>query len=216
MKRRDPGDANSSQQGDATTQPVSHDAEPPGLESTIDLLRRYRGGDKRALNELLKRNLMPLRRWATGRLPAGARDLRDTEDLVQDTIAKALPKLAEIEYRGEGAVQAYLRQAIANHIRNEYRRANRRPAHFSAKTELVEHGPSPLDQVIGREAVENYERALCGLGDNDKQLVILRLELGYRYQQIADATGRASADAARMATGRAIFRLARAMRGEET
>jgi RNA polymerase sigma-70 factor (ECF subfamily) len=185
---------------------------PAGDEPTIDLLLRYRDGDGSALGTLLGRNLMPLRRWASGRLPAAARDLRDTEDLVQDTIARALPKLAAFEYRGEGALQAYLRAAIMNQIRNEYRRAARLPYEETADTQLAHPGRSPLDEAIGRDAAEDYETALASLSPADRELVVLRLELDYAYQDIADATGKPSADAARMATSRAILRLAQQMR----
>lgn len=180
--------------------------------STIDLLHRYHAGDGNALEELLARNLAPLRRWATGRLPAKARDLRDTEDLVQETILQALPHIAEIEYRGEGAVQAYLRQAIMNRIRNEYRRAGRKPDQGEVHSRLADHGLSPLDVVVGKDVSEDYEAALASLGEDDRILVILRLELEFGYQAIAEATGRPSPDAARMATSRAIVRLAQAMR----
>ena len=135
---------------------------------------------------------------------------------VQDTIVHALPRLAEFDYRGEGAVQAYLRAALMNRLRNEYKRAGRRPALETADSRLGDDRPSPLDDAIGRDTVEDYDRALARLDELDRELVILRLELNYAYQNIADATGKPSADAARMATGRAILRLARRMRhGEE-
>ena len=53
---------------------------------------------------------------------------------------------------------------------------------------------------------------MASLDSGDRELVILRLELDYPYQDIADATGKPSADAARMATSRAILRLAQKMR----
>jgi len=188
---------------------------PPEDERTIDLLHRLQDGDAHALDRLLRKNLAPLQRWASGRLPRGARDLRDTEDLVQETILHALPRLADFEYRGEGAVQAYLRSALLNRIRNEFKRAGRRPLLETADSRLGGEGPTPLDAAIGRDAVEDYENALSSLDELDRQLVILRLELHYEYQAIADATGKPSADAARMATGRAILRLASRMRHSE-
>ena len=192
-------------------------AEPsPSREATIDLLDRYRSGDPRALDILLTRNLAPLRRWAAGRMPRGARDRADTEDLVQETILKALPHLERIEYRGEGAVQAYLRGALMNRMRNEYRRAAARPRAKTVDTAIEHRGPSPLEEVIGRDAADDYERAMAALEEGDRELVILRLELGYAFAEIAAATGRPSPDAARMATSRAILRLAQRMRhGQE-
>ena len=72
------------------------------LESTFLLIEQIRAGDKSALDRLLRRFLPLLTRWASGRLPRGARDLSDTEDLVQETIISALRHIDHIEIRGEG------------------------------------------------------------------------------------------------------------------
>lgn len=192
------------------TPPIEPSEEP--VELTIDLLDRYRRGDAQALERLLLRNLAPLRRWASGRLPRKARDRGDTEDIVQETILKALPHLEKIDYRGEGAIQAYLRGALLNRIKNEYRRVKSRPEATSVDTGIEHHGTTPLEDAIGQDAAEDFERALATLTEPEREVVILRLELGYGFAEIAAATGRPSADAARMATSRAILRLAEAMR----
>ena len=59
------------------------------VATTADLLQRARLGDSDALNELFGRYLPSLRRWARGRLPSWTRDLRDTDDLVQETFLRA-------------------------------------------------------------------------------------------------------------------------------
>ena len=56
-----------------------------------------RSGDDTALGTLVERYLIPLRRWASGRLPAWARDLRDTDDIVQDTLMATLRHLDGFE-----------------------------------------------------------------------------------------------------------------------
>src|SRR5262245_29742384 len=85
---------------------------PSTLESTFTLLDRARNGDDHALEELFHRHLGPLQRWARGRLPNWARDLSDTDDLVQDTLLRTFKHLDGFDPRGVGALQAYLRQAI--------------------------------------------------------------------------------------------------------
>jgi DNA-directed RNA polymerase specialized sigma24 family protein len=79
-------------------------------ESTLSLLTRAREGDQAALNDLFARYIPALRRWASGRLPRWARDLADTPDLVQETLIQVFKKIEGFEHRGEGALQAYLRQ----------------------------------------------------------------------------------------------------------
>jgi DNA-directed RNA polymerase specialized sigma24 family protein len=48
---------------------------------------------------------------------------------------------------------------------------------------------------------------LARLHEDDRELVIARLELGLSYADIAASTGRSSANAARMAVVRALLRL---------
>ena len=96
-------------------------------DSTIQLVARARTGDRDAIDRLLSRHAEPLRRWASGRLPRWARDLADTEDLVQDTLLQTFRNLPSFDVRGAGALQAYLRQAIVNRVRDELRRRARRP-----------------------------------------------------------------------------------------
>ncbi len=189
------------------------DAMPGTGSSDESLLERAKAGDREAQNALFARHAPALRRWASGRLPRWARDVADTPDLVQDTLLQTFKKLNGFEPRGEGALQAYLRQAVMNRIRDELRRADRKPDVESLGSGAPDQGLSPLEQAIGTEAVERYEKALARLRDDERELVIGRVELGLTYQELADACGRPSVDAARMAVGRALVRLAEEMRG---
>ncbi len=180
---------------------------PNPLESTLELLALVRDGDREALERLFARCLPPLRRWARGRLPAAARGALDTQDLVQDTILNSLRRLDQFESRHQGALQAYLRQAVLNRIRDEARRFSRRPA----AAELTESQPSdsasPLDIAIGRQGVARYEAALQRLRPIDREAIIGRLELQYDYQELATVLGKPNANAARVAVTRALARL---------
>ena len=132
------------------------------LASTTDLLRRAREGDAQALDDLFRRHQAPLRRWARGRLPRWTRDLRDTEDLVQETLAQTLRHINDFEPRHDGALQAYLRQALINRVRDEVRRVTRHPtpAGIEDEADHADASASPLDEAIGQEAVARYEAAL--------------------------------------------------------
>jgi len=187
--------------------------ESPSLLSTLDLLERARQRDQDALNELFRRNHGPLRRWARGRLPRWTRDLRDTEDLVQETLAQTLKHLDSFEHRHEGALQSYMRQALINRVRDEVRRVNRYPAvgALDDADQQAVQAASPLEEAIGREALQRYESALARLRPEERQLIQARVEMQQSYQQIAMAHGKSTADAARMAVSRALVRLAEEM-----
>lgn len=184
----------------------------PSGESSFSLIRRAKDGDGGALDELFGRYLKPLRRWARGRLPARARDVMDTEDLVQESVVNSLKHFESFDPRRQGALQAYLRQAIVNRIRDEVRRVARRPLRTELDSALTDAAASPLDEAVGADVQERYERALATLSGDEQALVVARVELGYSYGQIAVALEKPSADAARMAVGRILVKLAERMR----
>lgn len=184
------------------------------LESTASLLLRARTGDDLARNQLDQRYRPLLRKLAHGRIPAGARDLVDTEDLVQETLVRAFTHLERFEPRREGAFLAYLRQILLNRIRDEARRAARRPPHQALLDDLVDPGPTPIEEVMGREGFEAYERALSRLTEDEREGVMLKVEFGYTNAQLAEALERPSVGAARMFVARALLRLIELMRQE--
>lgn len=180
-------------------------------DSTFQLIERARAGDQDALDRLFARHLKPLQRWATGRLPKWARDLTDTDDLVQDTLLRTVKRIDLFEPRRVGALQAYLRQAVLNRIREELRRKGRQPDATDLDGLEVDSAQSPLEQAIGREAVERYERALERLKTEEREVIIARVEMGYTFEELAEAVGKPSSEAARKAAHRALVRLAEEM-----
>lgn len=184
---------------------------PDALLATTELLRRAKQGDRSALESLMARYLPRLRSWASGRLPMRARSLLDTGDLVQETLLRTFERLDEVEVRGPGGFQAYVRAAVLNRIRDQIRWAGRRPGPDGIPETLEDPGPTPLELAIGADVAARYERALAALAPEEQQLLHLRLELDYDFAEIATLTGRPSRDAARMAVNRALRRLAEEM-----
>jgi RNA polymerase sigma-70 factor (ECF subfamily) len=181
------------------------------VDATADLLARARVGDDEALDRLFERHIPLLKRWASGRLPRWARQVADTSDLVQETVIATLRNLPSFEPRGEGALQAYLRQALINRVRNEMRRALLRPAPEEVDSRLPHDGTSPLEAAIGSQTLDRYEAALARLTEDEREAVITRVEFGLSYAEVAKALGKPSADAARMAVVRALMKLAKEM-----
>jgi len=180
--------------------------------TTLQLVLRAREGDRGAREMLAARFLQPLKRFAHGRIPQASRGVLDTDDIVQETLIRVLNHVDHFEPRHPGAFLAYMRQAVLNQIRDEARRAKRRPARSEMPEDVRDAGPSPLEQVIGREALEIYERALARLRPEQREVVIMRIELGFSFAEMAEATGSPSANAVRMAATRAVARLAELMR----
>ncbi len=180
-------------------------------ESSIVLLSRARAGDANALDALCARYLPRLERWAHGRLPAWARGALDTHDMVQDTMINVVRRLAAFEPRHDAALQAYLRQSLMNRVRDEVRRAQRTPGSDPLDDSRPSTEPSPLEEAIGSQALDRYEAALQRLRPEDREAIIVRIEMGLSYVDVAAALGKPSVAAAHMSVSRALVRLARAM-----
>lgn len=176
--------------------------------TTTQLVHSVQAGDADAREALFARCLSPLRRWAHGRLPGYARDLSDTNDLVQVTLMRALNRLDEFEAAGAGSFLAYLRRILLNTVKDEIRRTGRRgPNTTLHDTDVVEHAPSPVERAVGREELGRYESALGRLSRRQQDALILRIELGLSFPEIAAETD-STPDAARMLFHRARARLA--------
>jgi RNA polymerase sigma-70 factor (ECF subfamily) len=178
-------------------------------QPSVELLRLARAGDEDALNRLFDRYLPPLRRWAHGRLPQWARDIGDTEDLVQLAVANTLRQIVRLQLDRQGGFHAYLREAVKNLIKNELRRAARHPQPVELDPAMPGGSSSPLEQAITTEGVERYERALARLSRSDREVIIGRFELGFTFPELAIALSKPSADAARVAVDRALPKLIR-------
>ena len=189
--------------------PLSNrDDSGPAVSATAVLLAKARAGDIEAREALYQRFLPVLNRWAHRRLPLRARDLVETADLVQMTLLRALNRIDRFESRGEGAFLGYLRHILLNVVRDEIRRSSGRGPHLPLDETLASPYSSVVEQVIGFEQMERYQRGLEKLTEEQQQGVLLRIEFGYSYQQIAEAMAKPSADAARMMVVRALAELA--------
>jgi RNA polymerase sigma factor (sigma-70 family) len=183
--------------------PPTPSRSPKALDSTTDLIIKAKTGDRSAENEIVRRNLPRLRRFAHGRLPSGARHSCDTEDIVQDSMLHTLQRLSSFDPTRPGGLQAYLRVAIQNRVRDEQRRLTRYGSPEEL-TEVVDKGPSPYDEAKEKEIAKRQQAALQRLRPADRALLIARIDLGYDYQHIARLFGKPSPDAARVAVHRAL------------
>jgi RNA polymerase sigma-70 factor (ECF subfamily) len=177
------------------------------LETTTDLLARVKAGEEHALEQLFQRCLPPLKRWARGQLPGYARDMADTQDIVQDAVLSTLHHLETFESRHPGALQKYLRQAVVNRVRDEIRRVSRRPVRTELDEQEPDIAPSPLQRAIGRQGMARYENALLHLRACDRKAVTARFEAQKSYEEVAVILGKPNANAARVAVTRALAKL---------
>jgi RNA polymerase sigma-70 factor (ECF subfamily) len=188
------------------------DTRDEAASDSLALLARAQAGDRDALDDLLRRYLPRLKRWIGGRLPRHHRGLNDTEDLVQETLINVLRVLPDFEIRHEAGLQAYLRHAVWNRLRQEIRRWTDRPVGAQLDESLSATEPSPLELAIGQQAIDRYEAALEELDEDERSAIVLRLEFGHSYPELAMMLEKRTPDAARKIVERALPKLAESMR----
>lgn len=181
------------------------------LESSFELIQRAKNGEAPALDALLSRYRPRLNRWCSGRLPRYARDFTDTEDVVQEALMGLVRTFETFDYRGEWSVQAFLRRAATNRIRDELRKHASRPKTEEWPDNAESPDLSPLEQAMGREAFARYQAALEILSEEEREAVVARVELGCSHGEVMQLLGKPSPEAARMFAARAIEKLARRM-----
>lgn len=187
--------------------------EPRPAETSFELVRRACAGDAEAENEVCRRYLPRLHKWARGRLPAGARPALETADVVQEVLIRAIRTFPDFELRHEHSFPAYLRTILANKLldlgRVDARRPPPRP--LEGLIEPPAHEPSPFDLAAAAERQALFDNALTRLNVIDQELIFVRTELGCSYEEMVEILGRSNANALRVAVRRAILRLGEEM-----
>jgi RNA polymerase sigma-70 factor, ECF subfamily len=173
-----------------------------------ELVERACRGDREAQDSVLQEYVAPLTRLASGLLPAYARGMTDTQDVVQDVLANTARRLGSIDCDEDGALLAYLRRAVRHRVIDEIRRATRQPRMQVLLDDRPAVGLSPLDAAIRAQNDRRVRAALCRLSARDRLAVLLRMRHHLSYEEIASRLGSPTTNAARVAVRRAVERLA--------
>jgi RNA polymerase sigma factor (sigma-70 family) len=100
---------------------------------------------------------------------------------------------------------------VHNRILDELRSARRSPPGVELDDSLPSRQPSPYEVAAKQEDREIFDAALEELRDDERELIIARVEWGLDYDDIAAALGKPTANAARVAVRRAVLKLAGVM-----
>lgn len=177
------------------------------LSATAVLLEQAKNGDQEAAETLMKAFDPMLRQWAHGRLPHYMRNLYETADLVQETLLVGFKKIGQFESQYPGSFLVYLRVILANRIKKLI--STRPPENGLSFSQSLEH--STLHQSAHMDAMLAYEEALEKISAAEKEAVVMRVEFGLSFEEIAALLGKPSANAARMYVSRSLLKLAEVM-----
>jgi RNA polymerase sigma-70 factor (ECF subfamily) len=114
----------------------------------------------------------------------------DAADAVQDAFVQAYTKLES--FRGASQFYTWLYRIAMNVALSRQRRRRRRPtASLDHAKESVGEEPlaaalSPEETVLSQERVQHVQAALADLGDEHRQILVLREIDGCAYEEIAE------------------------------
>jgi RNA polymerase sigma-70 factor (ECF subfamily) len=155
-------------------------------------LARIRRGDAAAFETVAREHAPRLFRLAF-RL-SGRRE--DAEDLVQETLVRALPRLRLFE--GRARLSTYLVRALVNVWRNRLRARKRSrlvdwvfgpTGRETAVPEPVDAGPSALERLEAAERASSVRDAVLQLEPTRRLTLLLREVESLSYEEIAVMTG---------------------------
>jgi RNA polymerase sigma-70 factor (ECF subfamily) len=187
-------------------------------DSVVDLVRR---GNATALETLFAAHREYLRRVIDLRMNDDLRRRVDPSDIVQEAQLEALRRVAEYARDPQLSVRLWMRQiaidrlgmAHRRHIKAEKRsvlRELRAPdkSAMALARQLIAGGESPSRQLDRDELVRLVRHAIDGLGDADREIIVLQAFEGLNSSESAQVLGIEPA-AARKRYGRALLRIRR-------
>ena len=150
------------------------------------LLRRARGGDAEAFRVIFDRHAPGVRRFLGDLL----RDDTAADEATQETFVRAHGRRASLEQETRLAGWLF---GIARMIFFEQLRARRRDAlprsEEEAMPEEIDRAPSPESAFLSAESDRVLDHALEELGPERRAALVMRLDHGMGYGEIASAMG---------------------------
>jgi RNA polymerase sigma-70 factor (ECF subfamily) len=183
-----------------------------------ELLRRWRGGDAAALEELVRRCGEWIGARVRPRLGAELRAKIETQDVVQDALLEFLRYGPRVPIASMPELRALLLVIAENRIRDQHdwfhacRRAISREitASRAERIEAAGSATNPGERAARDELVDRVRLALELCEPDERRIVVLRALEGLGFDEIGRRVGLAP-DAARMRYRRALPRLAARM-----
>ena len=155
--------------------------------STITLLPLAARGDRRAVEILIERMRPYLTRFGHGRLPRWARSRAETEDLVQESLIRALNHLPRFENQSIKDFRSWLHTVFRNLVTDEKRFIGRVGVAKELPTDVEDPGMSPEERAV--EQFLDVHQAQRDQGANHLHLrvhiepgVLLAVDDGHRPQ----------------------------------
>lgn len=159
----------------------------------VELIQRFRGGDKQAAEILMEEYKGAVNRLARAFYIKGA----DRDDVVQEGMIGLYNAIVTYDLDGSAAFSTYATECIKNRILDCIRSGNRLKNKalsdslpISSLDDTKVSGQSPEDIAINAEEIDTLRTFICeNFSENESKLLDMYYE-GCSYAEIADALGK--------------------------
>ena len=171
---------------------------PPELATPLVQIREFQAGNRQAVSDLLERYMPIVCEIAAVRLGRRLREMLEVKDIVQETLKDAFASLHSFRHESEGSFRNWLARIVENNIkdankkRGAKKRSARQPIGFvegassgCGMLDVPASGPSPSQVAMGAEQGELVERALLGLPERYREVLLLRYKCAMSFEEIA-------------------------------
>jgi len=154
-------------------------------DSDEGLLSRARAGDPEAFRVIFDREAPGVRRFLGDLL----RDDAAADEGTQETFVRAHQRLGTLSETGklQGWLFGIARMVFLEQLRRKRRDAP--PAEPSEETLLTDCGPRPESVLLSAESDRMLDGALAGLSEERRSALLMRIDHGLGYGEIAAAMG---------------------------
>ena len=188
-------------------------------DQTIDLLRRWHGGDQDALERLVIQELPWIESQVRRRLGPMLRGKAETHDFVQDAMIDVLRYGPRFVTSSRARFRALVARIIENNLRDKHdwhsakRRASDREVAMPSQSVLDLDSGAALSTTPSRLAMQQEHEAWLRLAlellePDDRRVILLREWRGLGFDEVGEQLG-VSGEAARKRFHRALPKLVR-------
>jgi len=140
---------------------------------------KFRRGSREALARIYEKYLDSLLTLAMGLL----NNASEAQDVVHDVFVSFAQSAPDFGLRG--SLSGYLATSVVNRVRDHKRRRRRQASGRDAEPRVPAHPSEPDQMVVFNEEAARLNEAIAQLPDEQREVVILRLTAGMKFQDIA-------------------------------
>ena len=156
--------------------------------STAQLVQLAKAGDREAFDRLVALFRPRLEAAVATRIGPGLRAKLEVEDVVQETILRALRSIESFEWRGDESFLRWL-AGIAEHILRDQADRERLRRAVALESDVAGEGTSPSVAARREERFSRLEQAIEVLPPEYREVILLARVEGLPVQKIAERLG---------------------------